>query len=1017
MAAIIRASQSDTRPYAKIKIGNIELIGLLDSGATHSVLGNGAEAALKQFESQIKPFRTSVVTADGRKHQNNGLIELPVEFQNQTGKIKFTICPSLEKPAYLGVDFWRVFGLAPDIVGVADLQDGEANVDDLNELVIYEQHELTDEQRKQLDEATAKLRTYEKDGLGRTHVDKHSIKLKEGSEPVKERYYPVSPAVQKLIYDEVDEMLRLKVIEESTSPWSNRSTLVRKGDKSRLCLDARTINDKTIKDAYPLPNIEGIFSRIDDAVFISSIDLKHAFWQIELDEESREYTAFTVPGRPLYQYVVMPFGLCNAAQRLCRVMDKIIPEELKNHVFVYLDDLLVIAKDFESHIKLLSRVADCLSQANLTVGMAKSRFCFKELPYLGFIIGGGCLKTDPRKVEAILQMPAPRTQKEVRRVLGMAGWYRRFIRDFSTIAAPLTDMLKKRDKFVMTPAAYEAFEKLKTALTTAPVLVHPNFNKPFFIQCDASHVGVGAVLYQKSDDDQDQPIAFLSQKLNSAQQNYSVTEKECLAAVLAVKKFRAYVELMEFTIITDHASLKWLLSMKDLNGRLARWALQLQSFKFHIEHRKGADNVVADTLSRAICSLEQVGESDTANDFSTPEYLALIEKIRVNQCSYPDVKIVDGKIYKRNAFEQIGNEFSWKLWVPPSMTARILSDAHDPPEAAHRGFHKTLERIRELYYWPRMVADTREYVRQCEICKQCKPCNTITRPMMGNETITCRSFQKLYADFLGPYPRSKRNNTQLLVIVDHFSRFPFLKPMPKATAERVVKYMKEEIFCVYGIPESIHTDNGKQFVSKEFQALLQKYGIRHIRTAIHAPQSNASERLNQSILAAIRSYIKEDHTEWDKNLPEITTALRSSMHESIGTTPYLAVFGHRRFGHGNEYKLARELEVLEDGEFNVLDAAARRCILNEEVKKHLHEAHDKGKKQYDKRAREITYRPGQEVYRRNFIQSNFSKNLNAKFCNKYIKCRIVKPIGNSLYEVENLQGKHIGVIHAKDLKQ
>lgn len=209
-------------------------------------------------------------------------------------------------------------------------------------------------------------------GLDKTSLEKHTNQLNEGTNPIKDKHYPISPAIQEIVYGEIDKMLELNVIEESESAWSNRTTIVRKPGKNRFCLDARKLNNVTIKDAYPLQNIDGILSRIDQTIFISSVDLKYAFWQIELAEESRAYTAFTVPGRPLYQFRVMPFGLCNAAQRLCRLMDKVIPSRLKSNVFVYLDDLLIISDEFESHLKLLGQVAECLRNANLTIGMKKT---------------------------------------------------------------------------------------------------------------------------------------------------------------------------------------------------------------------------------------------------------------------------------------------------------------------------------------------------------------------------------------------------------------------------------------------------------------------------------------------------------------------------------------------------------------------------------------------------------------------------------------------------------------------
>jgi len=274
----------------------------------------------------------------------------------------------------------------------------------------------------------------------------------------------MSPVKQKVVKDEIDKMLELGVIEESKSPWSNRTTVVSKPGKERFCLDARKLNAMTIKDAYPLPSIEGILSRIDQTHYISSVDLKFAFWQIELDERSKEYTAFTVPGRPLYQFRMMPFELCNAAQRLVRLMDRVIPAELRS-----------IAPDFQTHLKYLRRVAHSLKPAGLTIGLKKSKFCFKSLTYLWFIVGGGLLRMDPGRVSAIQKMPYPKSMKEVRAFFGTGGWYRRFVKNFATLAAPLSESLKKagNTKVFLSPRATQAVEDLKLALTSAPVLVRP----------------------------------------------------------------------------------------------------------------------------------------------------------------------------------------------------------------------------------------------------------------------------------------------------------------------------------------------------------------------------------------------------------------------------------------------------------------------------------------------------------------------------------------------------------------
>lgn len=269
-------------------------------------------------------------------------------------------------------------------------------------------------------------------------------------------------------------------------------------------------------------------------------------------------------------------------------------------------------------------------------------------------------------------------------------------------------------------------------------------------------------------------------------------------------------------------------------------------------------------------------------------------------------------------------------------------------------------------------------------------------------------------DFLGPYPRSKNGHVGILVIVDHFSKFPVLKPVKKLTSIEICSFIESQVFHIFGVPELIVTDNGSQFKSVIFENLLAKYGVKHILTAVYSPQSNASERLNRSILSALRSYLKNDQRDWDSHLSNICVALRSLIHTSIGYSPYNVLFGHSMITHAKSYELLRNIESLAEGED--IQHSDKLRIIRDKVNENLEKAYKSYQKSYNLRSRPIEYKVGDEVYRRNFVLSKKSDNFNAKLAPKFLRCRIDNRIGNCYYEISDMQGKKIGTYHAKDLK-
>lgn len=1013
----VLSDKEDDRVFLKVKIGLEFITGLVDSGANITCLGQGCLEFLERNNLKYHPISASLKTAGGNVQNIIGYLDVVIQFRSSSSTFTIFIAPDLQQHLYLGTDFIRFFQLAPTLFPLAQI----------SEIVIADpnRHELSTIQSATLAQIISQFPSSETSGLGRTHLETHNIDTGDHN-PIKSRHYPVSPAIQKLIDCEVDRMLNLGIIELSSSPWASPVTLVRKPNKNRLCLDFRKVNSVTVKLAYPIPNIDGILSRLSNTKYISAIDLKDAFWQIPLDDKSKEKTAFVIPGRPLYQFTVMPFGLCNAPQRMMMLMDKVIPYELKESIFIYLDDLLVVSPTFESHISQLKLVSQKLKEAGLTINVAKSNFCFKEVNYLGFIVGDSCLKTDPSKTASIENFPLPKNKRQVRGFLGLAGWYRRFIENFASIAAPLSDCLKG-DKFQLTEEATTSFQKLKEALVSPPVLAQPNFQKKFYLQCDASNTGIGAVLFQKDEKDKEQPIYFYSSKLTTSEKNYSVTERECLAVVKAIKKFRPYLEGYDFDIITDHHSLKWLMNTKDLSGRLARWSLKLQPYSFTIHHRKGSLNIVPDCLSRQFDSssllLDSIDIHSLTVDFKNPafqsqEYLDLKSYISANQNQLPDLQISEDIIYKRTR-HATGDEDSdlkiWKVWIPSALRQSLISDAHDPPNKAHGGIAKTLHRLRERFYWPYMPIDVKNYINNCEKCQTSKSPNFVMRPPLHGCFKAERPFQHLFIDFLGGYPRTKKGNTKMFIVLDQLTKFVLLEPIRSSKHNIIISYLKDKVFSVFGVPESILMDNGKEFVSTNFKDFLKAYGISQLFTSKHSPQGNSSERVNRSIIEAIRCYIT-DHASWDENISEISSALRSSIHSTIKTSPYEALFGQQMVQHGSDYQLLRKLDAVNQSDLHLLSKSDKLQILHKYLKDRIINAHENSAKTYNLRSRNVSFKVDQEVFCRTFPQSCFKNNYVAKFVPKFQKGRISKILGKNKYELTNLQGKSIGIYHTKDLK-
>lgn len=1023
----------DIRPYLKFCIGELETIGLLDSGACISILGNNSHTHFTKLGYSLYENKNSCSVANGLVLESIGSLCLPVSFNGQTHVITFHVVPSIVSDVILGYDFWIRFGLAKEIFEKIDYRKTPENYfevgmisksNQIHALTSYDN--LTPDQRELASAVVARFEdiSTEKAGLGRTTLIEHVIDTGDAI-PIKARQYPLSPEKKIALNTELDKMLSLDVVAPSESPWNNPVILVPKPNNEwRFCLDSRRLNAVTKCDSYAIPYIPQILDSLKEARYLSSIDLSSSFWQVPLHVDSQDKTTFTVPGRGSFKFKVMPFGLCGAPARQQRLMDMLFHQnfcsDIENGmVFCYIDDIVISASDFNTHLVLLNRVLEKLKFAKLTINSEKCKFFRKSLKYLGYVVDELGLRTDPEKVASILEFRTPSSAHDVKVFLGTCSWYRRFIRNFSTIAAPLNKLTSKGKSappFKWTEEAEESFNKLKDALITAPILAVPDFEKPFVVHCDASAYGLGGMLSQEIDG-REHPIAYVSRSLNKAEQNYSATEREALAVIFAVEKFQAYLGSRKFKVVTDHSSLKWFLKLENPSGRLARWGCRLSQYNFEIEHRKGTDNVVPDALSRLL-PVSVINVSNSSQQVDDLWYDRLLKACQDNPTNVPNYQIKDGKLYRYSKSKySLTSEFDWKEVVRKEHRETIIREHHAEPTAAHLGVFKTHRRICLRYYWPGMFADVQTYVKGCDTCSAYKHSTKPTLGLMGKPKVCSRPFQVVSLDLVGPLPRSTSGFTFLLVVTCCFSKYTLLFPLRRATGANVVKNFENHVILAHGVPETVIVDNGTQFTGSEFRELLARYNIpKHHYTPRYTPQVNLVERYNKTVMTAVASYVEENHRSWDKHLAKIQFAINSAVNESTGFSPFFLVHAREPVINGNFYKDAEvdySPHIPRDdyaGEFGCLKE------IFEKVKVHLLGAHAKNATHYNLRRRNAKFSVGDVVWKSTYTQSDALKFKMAKLAPKFMKCRVTRVLSPLVYELEAMDGHPLGSWHIKDLK-
>lgn len=663
-------------------------------------------------------------------------------------------------------------------------------------------------------------------------------------------------------------------------------------------------------------------------------------------------------------------------------------------------------------LDLIKEVASRLREAGLSINFEKSRFLAKKVKYLGYILEDQGMSADPSRLEIMQEYPTPHNVKTLRRFLGLTGYYRRLICDYSGIASPLTNLLRKELKrFVWTEGANEAFLKLKSAMCRSPIVANPDFDLEFNIQCDASDVSGAAALGQNHEG-AEVIIAYFSHKWNQAEAKWGATEREAACVLFALRHFRDYIWGRPVTIITDAQALIHIRTLKtDGSSRLARWALELNEFDLLIKHRAGKLSVVPDALSRAVESIQMVEQEE--QDSWERE---MIRKVNENPDQYPDFKVVGRRLMKYESMkDDIGcYAYRWKQYVPVEQRETMMKEIHE--RLCHVGWEKCAPFIRQRFFWPKMKATIEKEVRRCDICKSTKATNKNTKVPMGQSRKAEFPFQLVSIDHWGPAPRSRKGNAYLLVVVDMFSKFVLLHPSRDTGSETVVRFLEEQVFLKFGTPEKLITDNHRPLIGRNMVELLNKYHVEHLTIAAYHAQANPAERYIRTVSAAIRATLAQnarDHRKWDEDLPLIERALNVTKNESTKKSPFFVNFGREAVLTGNEYQTIQNRSNREQME--EIQLQQRFQTLRNEIKINLEIAQSKFRAQYDKTTKPLTFNMSERVWRKNRVLSNASQHISQKLSPKYVACKIIEHMGRDTYKVEDEDQGGIHRIHANDL--
>lgn len=884
-------------------------------------------------------------------------------FELDDAIIKFYLLPSLKSfDAIIGNDSLKelsaVIHTEKDymtIRGNIAIKIRQASSDNVNSIELRNSH-MTLHQKERVNLLTAKYPSlFSEPDEKLTYTTKVVAEIRTNTEtPVYTHSYPYPMSLKDEVESQIQTLLRDGIIRPSRSPYNSPVWIVpKKSDTSgerkyRVVIDYRKLNLVTIPDAYPIPNINDVLSQLGESKLFTILDLKSGFHQIPLKDADIEKTAFSI-NNGKYEFTRLPFGLKNAPAIFQRALDDILREHIGKRCFVYIDDIIIFSKDEDTHLRDVQLIFETLERANMKVQMEKCEFLKKEVEFLGFVISDDGIKTNPKRVEAILKIPPPKTLKELRSFLGLTNFYRNFVQDYAKLAKPLTILLRgelgrtsktNSSKIMINLDAngLRAFDKLKQTLMNEVILTYPDYTKEFQLTTDASKYAIGAVLSQNN-----RPITFISRTLTTTEEHYAVNEKEMFAIVWALVSLRNYLYgRTKIKIYTDHQPLTYALSNKNSNPKLKRWKAILEEYNYEINYKPGKSNVVADALSR-LPQLDQINvlTNTVHSDDSSPEELIQIANEPINvfknqlflnigeissyqfsivfptyhrhiitEPEFTTGKIID--IFKRYLNPSVINglkteerilgtiqevypiHFSnYRVRFARKFVTDLINQIDQENEIlkehkrAHRNTRENKAQLLNKYYFPKMQEKIDRIVKQCRICKEQKYDRHPNNPVLKTTPIPQYPGHIVHIDIY------YSNNRIILTAIDKFSKYAQAKIVSSRATEDI-RHPLREILMNFGIPEKIVVDNEKSLSSAPIIHMLEdQLGIEIFKAPPYTSTVNGQIERFHSTLSEIIRCVKSEriHDSFEDLLDRSVSKYNYSIHSTTCRKPVELFFG------------------------------------------------------------------------------------------------------------------------------